>query len=212
MAPSDPASRIRIKFCGITRPEDAVIAARLGVDAIGLVFYPASPRAVDTGQAQAIISALPPFVTSVGLFVDAEPAGIEAVLAEVPIDLLQFHGNETPADCERYGKPYIKVVAMHDGVDLHKVAGQYAGAKGLLLDTFSDKVPGGSGQAFDWRRVPEDTGMPVIVAGGLEPANVAEAIRITRPWGVDVSGGIESAKGIKDAGRMAAFIRGVKDV
>ena len=202
-------NRTRVKICGFTRPDDALEAARLGVDAVGLVFYDRSPRHVDVDQAREIALALPAFVTTVGLFVDAAPAEIEAVLARVPLGLLQFHGDESPADCERYGLPFIKAVRMAEGVDLQREAERFQAACGLLLDAWHPAVPGGTGERFDWARIPPDLPLPVILAGGLRPDNVAAAIRQVRPWAVDVSSGVESAKGIKDPARMAAFLREV---
>lgn len=205
--------RTRVKYCGITRPEDGLTAARLGVDAIGLNFYPQSPRVVDLTTARAIARVLPPFVTVVGLFVEPEPLEIERVLDTLSLDLLQFHGDEEPEECERYGHPYIKALAMRDGIDLHAQTRRYASARGLLVDTHDAELYGGTGVAFDWGRVPASgIDMPLILAGGLTPDNVAEAITRVRPFGVDVSGGIEAAKGIKDTDKMAAFMEGVKSV
>jgi len=206
------AARTRVKICGITRPADGVAAAVLGVDAIGLVFYPPSPRAVDRQRAQAIVAALPPFVTAVGIFVDPEPDAVQAVLEAVAIDVLQFHGEEAPAECGRYGRPYIKSIRVRPGVDVEAQAARYASAQGLLLDTWRADLWGGSGEAFDWRLVPRRLPRPIILAGGLTPENVAEAVHAVRPFAVDVSGGVESAKGIKDPQRMAAFVRGIERV
>lgn len=204
--------RTRIKICGITRPEDAQAAVRLGADAIGLVFYSASPRAVTIEQAQAIVAALPPFVTTVGLFVDAPLEQVSTTLQGVPLGLLQFHGHETPDDCAAFGRPYIKAVRMRPEVDLAAEALRYSTAQGLLLDTYQPGTPGGTGTAFDWGRVPAGLAKPVILAGGLTPQNVATAVRSVRPYAVDVSGGVEQAKGIKDAEKIAAFIREVNSV
>ena len=204
--------RTRIKICGITRPEDGLEASRLGVDAIGLVFYDKSPRAVTLEQAQAITAALPPFVTVVALFVDPGPEEVEAVLTAVPVDLLQFHGDESPQFCARFKHPFIKAVRMRDGVDLAEVCQQYHSAQGLLLDSFQPGVPGGTGSVFDWTVVPENLDLPIILAGGLSAGNVAEAIKQVRPYAVDVSGGVEVDKGIKDVAKMAAFIGEVKRV
>ena len=184
----------------------------LGVDAIGLVFYASSPRAVTHEQAQAIVAALPPFVTVVGLFVDAAVPEIEAVLQAVRIDALQFHGDESAAQCGRYGRPYIKALRMHAGRDVAASVSEYAGARGVLLDTHHDQHAGGTGEPFDWARVPERLALPVILAGGLNPQNVAAAVRQVRPYAVDVSGGVESAKGIKEQQKMAAFIHEVNSV
>lgn len=204
--------RTRVKICGITRPADGIEAARLGADAIGLVFYAPSPRAVSVAQARALCAALPPFVSVVGLFVDAPAAEVLAVLQAVPLDVLQFHGDEAPAYCAAFGRPYLKALRMRDGLDVAAEAQRYASAQGLLLDTYVPGEAGGTGQAFDWRRVPQDLNKPIILAGGLTPDNVVEAIRISRPYGVDVSGGVEQAKGIKSAAKMAAFMRGVESV
>jgi phosphoribosylanthranilate isomerase len=202
--------RTRAKICGITRIEDGLAAASAGADAIGLVFYARSPRAVSAEQARTIIAALPPFVTSVGLFVDAPAEEVEVILASVPLDLLQFHGDETPDYCRGFSRPYIKVVRMADEVDLKAVAAEYHDAHGLLLDSYQKGVPGGTGHAFDWARVPAGLGKPVILAGGLDPGNVAQAVRQVRPYAVDVSSGVEADKGIKDANRIIAFMRGVE--
>lgn len=203
------SGRTRVKICGITRPEDGTHAAACGADAIGLVFHPASPRAVDTEGALAVARALPPFVTVVALFVDPEPEVVRGVLAEVPVDLLQFHGDEPPELCGSFGRPYLKALAMREGVDLHRQARRYEGACGLLLDAYHPTLKGGTGETFDWSRVPRDLGKPVVLAGGLTPENVGEAVRQVRPYAVDVSGGVEAARGIKDPARVAAFIRGV---
>ncbi len=198
---------MRVKICGITRPADAAAAARAGADAVGLVFYGPSPRAVGIEAAQAIVAALPPFVTRVGLFVDAAPDEIERVLANVALDVLQFHGRETPEDCGRYGRPYLKAIAMSEGVDARAAEVRYAAAQGLLVDTYQKGCPGGTGRVFDWDLVPRGLVKPVILAGGLSPENVAEAVARVRPYAVDVSGGVESAPGIKDERRMREFCR-----
>ncbi len=201
--------RTRIKICGITRPEDGVAAARLGVDAIGLVFYPQSPRAVTIARARAIVERLPPFVTVVGLFVNAEERAVRQVLESVPVDLLQFHGDEPPEACRIYGRPYIKALAMHEAMDVRREAERYADAAGLLLDAWHRELRGGSGERFDWSRFPRDLDKPLILAGGLTPENVREAVERVRPYALDVSSGVESAKGIKDPQRMAEFVREV---
>jgi len=198
-------TRTRVKFCGITRVEDAREAVRLGADAIGLVFYPGSPRAVGLEDAARIAAAVPPFVSVVGLFVDAEADFVHEALAAVRVDLLQFHGDECPADCGGFGRPYIKALRMREGVDVQAYAKTYADAAGLLLDAYVPGQPGGTGTHFDWARIPRDLDRPLILAGGLTPANVAEAIAAARPFAVDVSGGVEADKGIKDRARMAAF-------
>lgn len=202
--------RTRIKICGITRAQDARAAAAAGADAIGLVFWAKSPRAVAPAQAAAICRALPPFVTPVGLFVDADEAWVEQVLAQVPLGLLQFHGSEAPAACERYGRPYAKALRMRDDIDIAAQRQRFASAQALLLDTYRAGVPGGTGEVFDWQRVPPALAGEIILAGGLAPDNVAEAVRRVRPWAVDVSGGVEAAPGIKDAGRMRAFCAAVR--
>ena len=205
--------RTRVKICGITRAQDAADVAALGGDAIGLVFFPESPRAVTAAQAAEIVTGVPVFVTVVGLFVNAAPAKIHAVLKKVRIDVLQFHGDESPEECRAYGRPYIKAIAMRKNRDVHTYARGYADAAGLLLDSYSEGSPGGgTGRVFDWSQVPANLGRPLILAGGLTPENIAEAIRQTRPYAVDVSGGVESTKGIKNAAKIAAFIRGVNSV
>jgi phosphoribosylanthranilate isomerase len=204
-------SVVRSKICGITRIEDALAAVAAGADAIGLVFYAESPRAVSVEQAAAILQALPPFVTSVGLFVDMPRAELQALLQRLPLDLLQFHGDESPADCEGHGRPYIKALRVRPGEDVAAAMAPYAGARGILLDTFVEGVPGGTGATFDWSLVPRQAAKPIILAGGLEAGNVAAAIRQVRPYAVDVSGGVEASKGIKDAGRIRAFVQAVRD-
>ena len=198
--------RTRIKICGITRIEDGVAAAQAGADAIGLVFWAKSPRAVAIEQAAQICRELPPFVTTVGLFVDAEPASVEQVLSAVPLSLLQFHGDETPAYCEQFATPYLKAVRMRDGVDATALRDCYASAQALLLDTYRPGVPGGTGEAFDWASVPPALAPQIVLAGGLTADNVGAAIRQLQPWAVDTSGGVERAPGIKDAARIAAFV------
>lgn len=197
----------RVKICGITRPEDGVAAARLGADAIGLVFYAKSPRAVSLQQARAVVEALPPFVTSVALFVDPGVAEVEAVLKTVTPDLLQFHGSEPPEFCHQFGRPWIKAIPMRDGTDLAAEMERYRQGRGLLLDTYRPGVPGGTGERFNWDLIPAALADRIILAGGLTPENVAEAIKKVHPYAVDVSGGVEASKGIKDAAKMAAFIR-----
>jgi phosphoribosylanthranilate isomerase len=200
----------RIKICGITRPEDGQRAAELGADAIGLVFYDKSPRHVSPLQARAIVAALPPFVSVVALFVDPSHAQVEAVLEACPIDLLQFHGEETPHFCRAFSRPYLKAIRMAPKVDLHAQALQYADARGLLVDAFVAGVPGGTGQRFDWSLLPHHLPLPLILSGGLDEHNVAEAVRRVNPAAVDVSSGVEQSKGIKSAARMAAFISGAR--
>jgi phosphoribosylanthranilate isomerase len=200
-------SAVRIKICGITRIEDALAAVAAGADAIGLVFYAKSPRAVTPAQAKAIVAALPPFVTSVGLFVDMPRAELRQLLAEVPLDLLQFHGDESPEDCAGHGRPFIKALRVKPGDDVAAAIARYPEAAGILLDTYVPGTPGGTGEAFDWSLVPRDAAKPVVLAGGLTPDNVGDAVRQVRPYAVDVSGGVEASKGIKDAAKIKAFIQ-----
>lgn len=202
---------LRVKICGVTRVEDALAAAHAGADAIGLVFYEKSPRHVSLEAARAILARLPPFVTSVGLFVDATPEAVRAVLAALPLDLLQFHGEEPPEYCRAFGRPYIKAVRVRPGVDLVEWAARFADSRGLLLDAYVEGTPGGTGRVFDWSLIPRDLPLPIVLSGGLAADNVEEAIRRVRPWAVDVSSGVEAAKGIKDAARIAAFMRGVRN-
>lgn len=199
--------RTRVKMCGFTRVDDAVIAAHLGVDAIGLVFYPPSPRNVAIEQAAAIVQALPAFVSTVALFVDAEVEWIRQVLATVRIDCLQFHGDETPAQCRMYEKRYIKAVRMRPDVELPRLEAEYGDASGLLLDAYHPGVQGGTGSGFDWQRIPAQRTLPIILAGGLAPENAELAMQQVRPYALDVSSGVEAGKGIKDAKKMAEFIR-----
>ncbi|MCO7057819.1 phosphoribosylanthranilate isomerase [Pseudomonas juntendi] len=203
-------SYVRSKICGITRIEDALAAVEAGADAIGFVFYAKSPRAVDVRQARAIIAELPPFVTTVGLFVNASRCELNEILEVVPLDLLQFHGDEAPEDCEGYHRPWIKALRVRPGDDLEAACQRYAGARGILLDTYVAGVPGGTGEAFDWSLVPARLSKPIILAGGLSAANVGEAIAQVRPYAVDVSGGVEQAKGIKDAAKIEAFMQAVR--
>lgn len=201
---------VRSKICGITRIEDGLIAAEAGADAIGLVFYAKSPRAVSVQQARAIIAALPPFVTTVGLFVDADRSELKAILEVLPLDLLQFHGDETPAACEGFARPYIKALRVRPGDDIAARIEPYANAAGILLDTYVAGVPGGTGEAFDWSLVPHGLPKPIILAGGLTAENVRAAIDQVKPYAVDVSGGVEASKGVKDARKVRAFVRAVR--
>lgn len=201
----------RIKICGLTRCEDALIAARAGADAIGMVFYAKSPRHVEPRQAAEICAVLPPFVASVGLFVDPAAEDVQAVLREVPLDLLQFHGEEEAAFCAQFGRPYIKGLRVRPGIDLVQYASQHPAAKALLLDAFVEGQAGGTGQVFDWRLIPAEFPLPIILSGGLTPYNVAEGVRAVRPWAVDVSSGVEATPGVKDPAKIIAFIKGVRD-
>ena len=202
--------RTRIKICGITSVEDALAAARLGADAIGLVFYPPSPRYVEVEQAAEIAAALPPFVTTVALFVNADEQTIADVVSRVRIDLIQFHGNECKDYCGMHQRPYIKAVRMSDDVDLDKQLNDFSQARGLLLDTYKAGVPGGTGEQFNWDRVPAHVADKIILAGGLTPENVKDAVVQVHPYAVDVSGGVESAPGKKDTEKMARFIEAVR--
>lgn len=204
------SERTRAKICGITRVEDALDAARAGADAIGLVFA-RSPRRVSLEQARSIRRALPPFVASVALFVNPIRDEVERVIAEVGPDWLQFHGEESPEFCAIFDRPYFKAARVRPESDLLQYAALYADAGALLLDAWSPDAHGGTGHRFDWGLIPADLPKPVILAGGLDPGNVAEAVRVVRPWAVDVSSGVESAKGIKDAARIAAFMKEVRN-
>ncbi|NOZ51766.1 MAG: phosphoribosylanthranilate isomerase [Gammaproteobacteria bacterium] len=204
--------RTRVKICGITRTQDALKAVEFGADAIGLVFYEGSPRSVSVENAKDIMQELPPFVSAVGLFVDPSPKYVASVLHRVTLDMLQFHGNELPAECGCYNKPYIKAIKMQQGVDLKEQIKRYNTARGILLDTFDPTLPGGTGRTFDWTNIPKGLSKPIILAGGLTPDNVWQAITKVRPFAVDVSGGVEAEKGIKDVEKMAAFMRGIQSV
>jgi len=201
--------RTRVKICGITSAQDAAIAVRHGADAIGLVFYEQSPRSVSIDQARDIVAQLPAFVSVVALFVDAESAWIESVIEQVNIDLIQFHGQETAEDCSRYGKRFIKAISMREGIDLVTVCAQYEMAAGLLVDSYQPGIPGGTGNVFDWGRIPKDLNRPVILAGGLNKDNVEAAILAVKPYAVDVSSGVEWDKGRKDEAKIESFMRGV---
>jgi phosphoribosylanthranilate isomerase len=202
--------RTRVKICGITRVEDAQAASGAGVDAIGLVFYAASPRHVEVQRARDICAVLPPFVSVVGLFVNAPREQVEAVLSEVPIDLLQFHGSEDCGMCEGFGRPYIKAISMQPGVDPGAIMRMHPQASGFLLDAYQPDIHGGGGLAFDWGSFPEAGEYPLILAGGLTPDNVALAVEQTQPYAVDVSSGVEQQKGIKSVEKIQAFMRGVE--
>ncbi|WP_349431113.1 phosphoribosylanthranilate isomerase [Methylomarinum sp. Ch1-1] len=199
--------RTRVKICGFTRVEDAVYASKLGVDAIGLVFYPPSPRHVSLTTATEIVRALPAFVSVVALFVDASEKQIRRVLANLPVECLQFHGDESPEQCRIYGKPYMKAVRMQQGIDVAAIADRYHDASALLLDAYHPGIKGGSGSNFDWGLIPKDCALPIVLAGGLAPENAGQAVRVVKPYALDVSSGVETDKGIKDAAKMAAFIQ-----
>ena len=204
--------RTRTKICGITRTEDALAACAHGADALGFVFYEPSPRNIAPSEAAKIIAQLPAFVSAVGLFVNAEKAFIEQVLAEVPLDVLQFHGDESPQFCDSLQHRYIKAIRTKDSATVAAALANYSSASALLFDTYVPGVAGGTGEKFDWQLFPQQTSIPCILAGGLDPDNVASAIQQTTPYAVDVSGGVESAKGIKDPQLIQSFIRGVNGV
>ncbi|MBE0613712.1 MAG: phosphoribosylanthranilate isomerase [Burkholderiales bacterium] len=203
--------RTRIKICGITRVEDARAAAELGADAVGMVFYAPSPRNVGLDQAREIVASIPPFVSVVGLFVNPTPEWVESVQQACALELLQFHGDEAPDFCGRFGLPYIKAARVRAGADLVQCLSPYQAARGWLLDAYDDQRYGGTGATFDWKLIPRELARPLILSGGLTPENVGAAVRQVSPWAVDVSSGVEAAKGIKDAAKIAAFIAGVKN-
>ena len=214
--------RTRIKICGITRVADALAAANAGVDAIGLVFWPGTPRVVAPARAREIVAALPAYVSVVALFVDPTPGDVRATLDAVPIDVLQFHGGEAPDFCRAFGRRYVKAIPVKGDVDLLESVSSYGDAAGVLFDAYREgDLPGGTGLAFDWARLSSDVrariGVPVILSGGLDPDNVARAVRTVAPWGVDVSSGVEERdaqgsprRGLKDAARITAFVQGVR--
>jgi phosphoribosylanthranilate isomerase len=200
-----------VKICGITNREDALHAARCGAHAIGLVFHPSSPRYVGIDDARKIVAALPPFISVIGLFVDAETGAVREVIDAVRLSALQFHGEEAAAYCEQFPLPYLKAVRVKAKMDLLQWAENYPSAQGLLLDSYVSNQHGGTGVSFDWALIPQGLTQPVILAGGLTPENVEMAVRKVRPWAVDVSSGVEKNKGSKDADKVAAFIRGARN-
>jgi len=202
--------RTRVKICGITNLPDAQKAVAAGVDAIGLVFYPSSPRYVNIVEAERIATRLSAFVTVVGLFVNASADEVRQVIQQVPIQLLQFHGDETAEFCRQFNMPYIRAVRVHAETNLVQYALQFHDARALLFDTFVDGVAGGTGQVFDWQMIPPNFPIPIVLAGGLNPSNVRQAIQTVKPYAVDVSGGVEQSKGIKSKEKIAAFMRGVR--
>jgi len=202
--------RTRVKICGITCLEDAHAAIRAGADALGFVFYAPSKRYIEPDRAAEIIRQLPPFVTSVGLFVNAESTLLESVLKQVPLDLLQFHGDETNDDCVRVGRPFIKALRVRPGLDLVEAFEAFPDARGILLDAYRPGVPGGTGEVFDWDLIPALIAERITLAGGLEPDNVGRAIATVRPYAVDVSGGVEARPGIKDHDKVAAFVQAAR--
>ena len=199
-----------VKICGITRTADALAAARCGAHALGFVFYAKSPRNVPPAHAVEIIRSLPPFITAVGLFVNPEAHDVERVLEQVPLNLLQFHGEETPQFCRQFRVPHLKAVRVKAGLDLLQYAQLYSAARGLLLDAFVEAAHGGTGTAFDWSAVPRQLPLPVVLSGGLSPENVGDAIRRVRPCAVDVSSGVEASPGVKDPRKIAAFMKEVR--
>lgn len=206
-------TRTRIKICGITREEDLAAAVAAGADALGFVFYAPSPRYVTIERAAQLMAQVPAFVTKVGLFVNAEPQAVRETMAQAPLDLLQFHGDEDAAYCAAFGRPWIKAARVRPGFDLLEYAALFAkapGVSGLLLDAHVEGY-GGGGKTFDWTLIPRNLSLPVILSGGLHPGNVAEAVRTVRPWAVDVSSGVEAARGIKDAQKIIEFIAGVRE-
>ncbi len=203
--------RTRIKICGITSPADGLAAARQGADAIGLIFYPPSPRLVAPERAREIVAGLPPFVARVGVFVNPSAAEVDAAIGACRPDLLQFHGEEAPEFCRGFGVPYLRAWRVRPGVDLLECLSPFHDAAGWLLDAYRPDLYGGTGEPFDWNLIPQRLGRPVILSGGLDAENVGEAIRRVRPWAVDVSSGVESAKGIKDERLIAALIAGVRN-
>ena len=202
----------RVKICGVTRVKDAQAAVQAGAEAIGLVFYEHSPRRVSIAQAAQLVAGLPPFVTTVGLFVNADAASVRAVLAGAPLDLLQFHGDESPEYCAQFDRPYIKAIRVRPGVDLIQCASDFRSARGLLLDAHVEGIPGGTGATFDWSLIPPHLPLPVILSGGLDAENVAAAVEQVQPYAVDVSSGVEESKGIKDAAKIVAFVNEVKRI
>lgn len=197
----------KVKICGFTEAENARQAAIAGVDAIGLVFYDKSPRNVDILRAQEIIEALPPFVNRVGLFVNANPSFVDEVLCEVPLDTLQFHGDESLLDCSQYQMPFIKSLRVKPETNVFQVADEFSSASAILLDSFNPSAYGGTGEAFDWSLACVDISLPIILAGGLNETNVSAAISQVKPYAVDASSGVESAPGVKDIDKIVAFIR-----
>lgn len=203
---------VRVKVCGITRSEDAIAAVQCGVDAIGFVFWPHSARYIDPESARRIAEVIPPFICTVGVYVDPDAAWVEETARAAKLNLLQFHGDESPEFCNQFSQPYIKAIRVKPDTDLLQYAQRYGAAKGLLLDTYAADMPGGTGHAFDWQLIPQQLSLPLILSGGLNPDNVARAIKQTQPWAVDVSSGVEASKGIKDEKKIIAFMQGVKQL
>ena len=204
------AARTRIKICGIRDADMALVAARAGADAIGLVFHRPSPRYVTPEQAANIARALPPYVMAVGLFVNLTEGEVRDILARVPLQMLQFQGDETPEFCEAFGLPFVRAVRMEKGTDLLEYARRFSRARALFLDAHVPGLPGGSGRTFDWNDIPHELPIPVILSGGLTVDNVGRAVREVKPWGVDVASGVEAERGVKDPRKIEAFIRSVR--
>ena len=204
------ANRTRIKICGLKSADMALHASRCGADAVGLVFHKPSPRYVAPDEAARIAQALPPYVMAVGLFVDLPAGEIRDILARVPLQMLQFQGDEPPDFCESFRMPYVRAVRMEQGADLLEYAGRFSRARALLLDAHVPGLAGGTGQAFDWKEIPRDLPIPVILSGGLTPENVGRAVREVKPWAVDVSSGVEAERGVKDPRKIEEFIRSVR--
>ena len=202
-------NRTRIKICGITRQEDADVAVAAGADALGFVFYAPSPRNVSVEQASEVIRGLPAFVTSTALFVNAEPEFVQRVIDETGIDLLQFHGDEDVAYCEQFSRPYMKAIRMKPEVDVAAECQRYSSASAVLLDAYRPGVPGGTGESFDWDRIPAEVRSSIVLAGGLNPDNIRRAVETVCPFAVDVSGGVEASKGIKDKEKVEKFTQEV---
>jgi phosphoribosylanthranilate isomerase len=209
---SAPSNMTRIKICGITRVEDVIGAVKSGADALGLVFYDKSPRNVSVQQALELTRVISPFVTLVGLFVNASAETVRGVLKAVPLNVLQFHGDEDPEFCAQFGRPYLKAIRVRAGIDLVQYAADFSGAQGLLLDAYVAGIPGGTGASFDWALIPHDLPLPLILSGGLHVGNVGDAISQVRPYAVDISSGVEAGKGIKDAAKMTAFVNEVNGI
>ena len=202
--------RTRVKICGLRQDDDVVVASKAGADALGFVFYPPSPRAVSVDQAARLVAKVPSFVSSVGLFVNASAEQIEQTLQQVPLNLLQFHGDETPEFCQQFGAPWIKAVRMREDINLWQLKEDYHLGQGLLLDAYQKGTPGGTGASFDWQRIPSDLAPEIILAGGLDATNIQAAIAQVQPWAVDISGGVESSKGLKDHAKIDAFMAEIR--
>jgi phosphoribosylanthranilate isomerase len=199
--------RVRLKICGITRVQDALAASDLGVDALGLVFHPDSPRHIEIEQAQAIIAKLPPFISKVALFCNADKDAVIQVLSQVNIDCLQFHGDESEEFCQQFKRPYIKAIRVQEHIDLAAQFNNYPSAAAILLDSFSASAYGGTGEVFNWQLIPQDISYKLIIAGGIDQHNIASLLQQVQPYAVDVSSGVELSRGIKDAKKIAQLIQ-----